>query len=173
MKWKWKSLSHVWLFVTPWIYRPWHSPGHISGVGSLSPLQRIFPTQGSNPGLPNCRWILFQLSHKGSPRILKWAAYRFSNRSFQPRNQTGVSCISGRFFTSWGTREAHCNCRLIKFSSHIGCWPRLITGIHTLEIWSRSSQSTEFFCVSTTLFIHQFNCSRIFSGIQWEKMSDS
>jgi len=36
-------------------------------VGSLSLLQRIFPTQGSNPGLPHCRRILYQLSHKGSP----------------------------------------------------------------------------------------------------------
>jgi len=36
------------------------------GVGSLSLLQGIFPTQGSNPGLPNCRWILNQLSHQGS-----------------------------------------------------------------------------------------------------------
>jgi len=36
-------------------------------VGSLSLLQRIFPTQGSNPGLPHCRWILYQLSHQGSP----------------------------------------------------------------------------------------------------------
>ena len=37
------------------------------GVGSLSLLQGIFPTQGSNPGLPHCRWILYQLSHKESP----------------------------------------------------------------------------------------------------------
>ena len=33
-------------------------------VGSLSLLQRIFPTQGSHPGLPHCTWILYQLSHK-------------------------------------------------------------------------------------------------------------
>jgi len=38
-------------------------------VGSLSLLQRIFPTQGSNPGLPHCRQILYQLSPKGSPHI--------------------------------------------------------------------------------------------------------
>ena len=36
-----------------------------TGVGSLSLLQGIFPTQGSNPGLPHCRWILYHLSHKG------------------------------------------------------------------------------------------------------------
>ena len=40
----------------------------ILGVGSLSLLQGIFPTQGSNPGLPHCRWSLYQLSHQGSPK---------------------------------------------------------------------------------------------------------
>ena len=64
--WKWKSLSHVWLFATPWT-SPWNSPGHNTGVGTLSLLQQIFPTQGSNPGLPHCRWILYHLSHKGIP----------------------------------------------------------------------------------------------------------
>ena len=42
----------------------WNSPGQNTGVGSLSLLQGIFPTQGSNPGLPHCRRILYQLSHK-------------------------------------------------------------------------------------------------------------
>ena len=37
-----------------------------TGEGSHSVLQRVFPTQGSNPGLPHCRWILYQLSHQGS-----------------------------------------------------------------------------------------------------------
>ena len=41
------------------------------------------PNPGSNPGLPHCRRILYQVSHKGSPRILKWVAYPFSNRSSQ------------------------------------------------------------------------------------------
>ena len=53
---------------------PWNSPGQNAGVGSCSLLQGIFPTQGSNPGIPHCRQILCQLSHKGSPRILKWVA---------------------------------------------------------------------------------------------------
>ena len=59
----------------------------------------IFPTQGSNPGLPHCGWILYQLSHKGSPRILGWVAYPLSSGFSQLRNQTGVSCIAGGFFT--------------------------------------------------------------------------
>ena len=44
-------------------------------MGSLSLLWGIFPTQGLNPGLLHCRWILYQLSHKGSPRIPEWVAY--------------------------------------------------------------------------------------------------
>ena len=68
------------------LHNPWNSPGHNTGVGSLSLLQGIFPTQGSNPGLPHCRRILYQLSHKGSPRIPEWVAYLFSSGSCQPRN---------------------------------------------------------------------------------------
>ena len=49
-----------------------------TGVGSHSLLQGIFPTQGSNPGPPHCKRILYQLSHQGSPRILEWAAFPFS-----------------------------------------------------------------------------------------------
>ena len=49
---------------------PWNSPDPNSGVGSLSFLQGIFPTQGSNPGLPHCRQILYQLSYQGSPWLL-------------------------------------------------------------------------------------------------------
>ena len=92
---------------------PWNSPGQNTGVGSLSLLQGIFPTQGSNPGIKprfpalqmnslpaepqgkpkntgvaglsllqrifliqelnwgllHCRWILYQLSYQGSPKI--------------------------------------------------------------------------------------------------------
>ena len=53
----------------PWTEEPgspWNSPGQNTGVGSFSLLQGIFPTQGSNPGLPNCGRIFYQLSHSGS-----------------------------------------------------------------------------------------------------------
>ena len=53
------------------LYSSWNSPGQNSGVGSLSLLQGIFPTQGLNPVLLHCRQILYQLSHKGGPRILE------------------------------------------------------------------------------------------------------
>ena len=69
MKWR-KSRSVVSDSLQPHgLYSPWNSPGQNTGVGSLSLLQEIFPTQGSNPGLSHCRQILYQLSHKGSLRI--------------------------------------------------------------------------------------------------------
>ena len=62
------------------------SPGKNTGVSCHAFLQGIFPTQGSNPGLPHCRWILYCLSHLGSSRILEWVAYPFSRGTSQPRN---------------------------------------------------------------------------------------
>ena len=47
------------------LHSPWNSPGQNAGLGSLSFLQGIFPTQESNRGLLHCRWILYQLSHRG------------------------------------------------------------------------------------------------------------
>ena len=69
-KWKWKLLSCVPLFVTPWTTQS--SPGQNTGMGSLSLLQGIFPTQGWNPGLQHCRQILYQLSRKESLAIMKF-----------------------------------------------------------------------------------------------------
>ena len=64
--WKWKSLSRVWLLWPHGLYSPWNSPGQ--NIESL--LQGIFPAEGSNPGLVHCRWILYQLSHQGSPSTI-------------------------------------------------------------------------------------------------------
>ena len=88
------------------LYSSWNSPRQNTGVSSLSLLQGIFPTQGLNPGLLYYRQVLYQLSHKGSPRILEWVAYPFSSGSSGPRNWIGVSCIAGGFFTNWAVREA-------------------------------------------------------------------
>ena len=68
------------------LYRSWNSPGQNTGVGSLSLFQGIFPSQGLSPGLMHCRWILYQLSHKGSPRTLEWVACPFSRGSSQSGN---------------------------------------------------------------------------------------
>ena len=57
------------------LYSPWNSPGQNTEVGSLSLLQGIFPTQGSNPGFPHHMQILYQLSKNtgvGSLSLLQW-----------------------------------------------------------------------------------------------------
>ena len=87
------------------LYNPWNSLGQSTGVGSISFLQGIFLTQGSKTGLPCCRRILYQLRHKGSPRILESVAYPFSSGSSWLRNRTAISRILGEFFTSWAIRE--------------------------------------------------------------------
>ena len=45
-------------------------PGKTTGVGCHALLQRIFPTQGSKSGLLQCRQILYNLNHQGSPELL-------------------------------------------------------------------------------------------------------
>ena len=96
------------------LYSPWNSPGQNTGVGSLSLLQGLFPTQGSNPCLPHCRWILYQLSHKGSPRILEWVGYPFSSGSSQPRNEPLIvkSFVISQF--KHGRAGKVCPCEPIK-----------------------------------------------------------
>ena len=74
------------------------SPGKNIGMGFHALLQGIFPTQVSNPGLPHCRRILYQLSHQGSPRILEWVACPFFENlpnpgMILPRNRIRVSWI--------------------------------------------------------------------------------
>ena len=64
-KWKWKLLSRVWLFETPWTIQSMEF-SRPERVDCPFLLQRIFPTQGLNSGLPHCRWILYRLSHQGS-----------------------------------------------------------------------------------------------------------
>ena len=121
------------------LYSPWNSPSQNTGVGSCFLLQGIFPTQGSNPGLPHCRQILYPLSHKGSPIKLEWVAVPFARGSSRPRNRTGVSCIAAGFFTSWATREA-LNICYIKLSSHFRrVW------IHLLGIFFFVKRNSYFF----------------------------
>ena len=105
--WKLKSLSCVSLW--PRFLQDPNSQSQNTGVSSLSLLQGLFPSQGLNSGLLHCRQFRYQLSHLGSPRILEWVACPFSSRSFQPRNQTGVSYTAGRIFTNWAVREENNN----------------------------------------------------------------
>ena len=107
------------------------SPGKNTDMGCHALLQGIFPNQGSNPGLPHCRWILSCLIHQGSSRIPEWIAYAFYRGSFSPRNQTSVSCIAGRFFTSWATREAYRDTYI--FSNYSFAWVYACPGVGLLD----------------------------------------
>ena len=61
------------------LYSSWNSPGQNTGVGSLSLLQEIYPTQGSNAGFPHCGQILYQLSHQESPKLYSpWGCKEFN-----------------------------------------------------------------------------------------------
>ena len=102
-------------------YSPWNSQGQNSGVHSLSLLQRIFPTQGLNPGLPHCTWILYQLSHKESPRIQEWVAYPFSSISSWSRTQPGSPALQADSLPmEISGKPLFCNLNLVKIFRKLG-----------------------------------------------------
>ena len=61
------TLCDPWTVACTRLLRPWDFLGKSTGEGCHFLLQGIFPTQGSNPGLPHCRQTLYRLSHPGSP----------------------------------------------------------------------------------------------------------
>ena len=132
------------------LYSPCHSRGQNTGVGSLSLLQRISPTQILNLGLPHCRWILYQLRHKGSTRILEWVAYPLSRGSSQPRNWTCVSCIAGGLFTNWAIREVHALITIDFICFLLDFFFSLILQLSSLLSiwWFKNSWDTKMECVS-------------------------
>ena len=87
----------------------------------------IFPNQGSNSGLLPCRQILYQLSHRGSPRILEWVAHPFPSWSSRPRNWTQVSTI---FSLLLGGRDSF----LRECPACVFTFPRL----QSLDSWPKS-----------------------------------
>ena len=88
---------------------PCNSPGQNTGGGRLSLLQGIFATQGSNPGFPHCRQILYHLSYQGAHSLEKYLFKFLANLKI---GVFGVFAtrfcefpIFFGFFTSWTTRE--------------------------------------------------------------------
>ena len=66
-------------------------------------------------------------------RILEWVAISFSRGSSQPRDQTQVSSVAGRFFTVWATREAQNTCyNMNKPQTHYAKWKKLDAKEHIL-----------------------------------------
>ena len=92
-----QSLSPVWLFVTPWLFCPWDSPGKDAGVGCQAFLQRVFLTQGSNPSLLqllHCRRILYHWGTGEAP--LKESGSLLIQRQFWSREGHHLICASVR-----------------------------------------------------------------------------
>ena len=82
------------MFLCPWGYS---REEYWSGLPCPPPGD--LPNPGIEPRSSTLQ-ILYQLSHQESQRILEWVTYPFSRVSSQPRNQTWVSYIAGRFFTT-------------------------------------------------------------------------
>ena len=92
----WKSSSYIWVLCLvaqsclslcdcmncspPGSSVHGNSPGKNIGVGCQALLQAILPSQGLNPGLPHCRWILYHLRHQGS----QTATYKSTSDSLWP-----------------------------------------------------------------------------------------
>ena len=124
------------------------SPGKNTGVGCHALLQGMFLTQGLNPDFQYYEWILYHLSHQGSPRILEWVAYPFSRGSSDP----GIEPRSpGRFFTKWHSAISNasflCLWGLIWSQPHIKrgkCGVALVSIGGRSEIFSWGSQGIQF-----------------------------
>ena len=98
-----ESLSGVQLFATPWTSPPGSSvhgdsPGKNSGVGCHALLQGIFPTQGSNPGLPHCQLILYHLKSGTCPTSKPKKEPAVSNRDINGLMDRGAYMSRAR---SW------------------------------------------------------------------------
>ena len=143
-KWKWKwspsVVSHsLWAYgLRPTtILHPWDCPGKSIGVSCHFLLQRIFPTQGSNPGLPHCRQTLYRLSHQGlggsNMHLVCWPCVHLVTAEFLSRRATGIwgrtifpcasviqasrSITSPPQFQSWWQPKTHQHLRMPPFEN--------------------------------------------------------
>ena len=137
---------------------PWNSPAQNTGEGSLSLLQGIFPTQGLNPGLPHCRQILYQLSHKGSWRILEWVAYSFS--SSRPRYRTRSPALQVDSLPT-ELKEVLLNTKEVLLNSH-HTWQFLVSHLTSCEI-----------LLLTSLHITLSHCNNLRLPTFWWSMGSS
>ena len=109
---KWKLLSHVWLFATPWTIqsikfsRPEYWPGY------PFPLPGDLPNPGIEPRSPLLQADSLPAEPPWKTKNTGVVGYPSSRGSSWPRNWTRVSSIAGRFFTNWAIREAQCSLKM-------------------------------------------------------------
>ena len=95
-----KSLWSHWLWPSRFLCL-WNSAGKNTGVGSHSLLQRIFQIQGSNPGLPYYRWILYHLGYHRSPNVCNGLTHDWlqcdpsSQNTWTTETYLSVTCLQG------------------------------------------------------------------------------
>ena len=82
------------------LYGPWNSPGQNTGVGSLSLLQGNLPNPGIKPRSPALQADSLPAEPQGEPKNTGVGSLSLLQRIFLTQDQTGVSCIAGRFLTT-------------------------------------------------------------------------
>ena len=156
--WKWNVSDSLW---PHGLYSSWNSPVQNIGVGRLSLLQGIFPTRGLNPGLPRCRWILYQLSRNfrgmEEPRRQKqeqriwtlveegvwmclwelWSSLQIVSTNSEVRSQVIAENEGGeKMWELWGeedsARKSHLVMRVLGRRDGLGFW----TWYHVMILWS-------------------------------------
>ena len=99
---------------------PWDFPGNSTGVDCHFLLQGIFPTQGSNPGLPHCRQTLYHLSHQGS---ITTQSGGITTQSFQFSKQYSQFLAMTLFYNlSKHTEQVFCGETKSSTSSFLFTW---------------------------------------------------
>ena len=101
-----KSFSRVQLFETPWTVQFMEFPRPEYWSGSPFPSPEGLPNPGVEPRSPILQVDFLPAEPQGKPKNTGVGSLSLLQGSSLPRNQTGVSCIAGRFFTSWVTRES-------------------------------------------------------------------
>ena len=131
------------------LYSPWNSLSQNTGMGSCSLLQRIFPTQGSNLGLPHCRqtagWLisnrnLFFIVLEGSPKERHPQIQRLVRTCFPVHKQLSSHCVLTRWKGQGNSLESLI-WALIPFMRAPTLWPHLFakaSSPNIIELWVRS-----------------------------------
>ena len=125
---------------------PWGFSRQEYWSGFPKPSSRDLPNPGIQPRILALQADSLPSEPPGNPRILEWVAYPFSKGNSQPRNQTGVSHIAGRVFTSWATWEAPNINKSLAGYSPWGCkesdmTEQLSTAQHMLILMTMITQS--------------------------------
>ena len=158
----WIVFIRVRLFVTPWTV-PCQAPpstgilqARILEWVAMTSSRGIFPTQGSNSGLLHCRWILYHLSHKGSPSadINKQIKMQVGNGKFFPR-ATPVWVLHPFHRYPWSTWHVPEGCRVGQSKQKaLSSWNISLSMAHFLGCHLKCNllsysyiQQTCFFCI--------------------------